>query len=198
MHLFIELFTLGAFLVSLAWAIRRRGALGAWFYGSMLALGAIRENVVILREYLYGFAPLTLMLGAAPVISAIIWGFSIDAAVCWAERVTGERLQSLRWGWHFLLSVAAFMIALACFYEPFLKLIGMARWQQGTWTVLDVPLTALIGYPSLSVLFLLLWGAVMTRGRGTASRVVALLVLLSALAAVHAWGLQSVKSWLAW
>jgi hypothetical protein len=84
------------------------------------------------------------------------------------------------------------MIALACFYEPFLALIGMARWQAGTRSVLGVPLITWIGYPSLAVLFLLLWGWAMEKN-SNAKRAIALLIPLPFLAIGHALGLQALK-----
>jgi len=84
------------------------------------------------------------------------------------------------------------MIALACFYEPFLALIGMARWQAGTRSVLGVPLITWIGYPSLAVLFLLLWGWAMEKN-SNAKRAIALLIPLPFLAVGHALGLQAIK-----
>lgn len=89
------------------------------------------------------------------------------------------------------------MMALAGFYEPFLKLIDMARWQEGTRTTLDVPWITLIGYPTLTVLFLLLWCRVMRRPPGGA-RTALLLVGLTLLALIHAAGLQGIKDLLGW
>jgi len=191
--LFIEALTLLFFLGFVAHAVALRGAAGAAFFGAMLLMGFLRENFVVLRDLLYGFAPLHLMFGRAPLIASIIWGYSIYAAVVWAEAVSGERYGARRPSGRFLALVAVFMIALACFYEPFLALIGMARWQAGTRTVLGVPLITWIGYPSLAVLFLLLWSWAMERG-SRAKRAVALLIPLPFLAVGHAVGLQAVKS----
>lgn len=193
MHLFIEILTLVFFLGTVAHAVYLRGREGAGFFAALLYLGFVRENVVTLRNVLYGFSPLHLMLGKAPLIASIIWGYSIYAAVVWAEAISGERLSSRRPSPLFLGLAALFMMALACFYEPFLKLIGIAKWQEGTRTVLDVPLIALIGYPSLTVLFLPLWSWAL-RGRRAAALVVALIVL----AVAHALGLQALKDVLGW
>jgi hypothetical protein len=193
MHLFIEILTLAFFLATVAHAVYLRGREGAAFFAALLYLGFVRENVVTLRDVLYGFSPLHLMLGKAPLIASIIWGYSIYAAVIWAEAVSGERLSSRRPSPRFLGLAALFMMALACFYEPFLKLIGMAKWQEGTRTVLDVPLIALIGYPSLTVLFLPLWSWALC-GR----RAAALAAALTVLAVVHALGLQALKDFLGW
>jgi hypothetical protein len=146
----------------------------------------------VLRDILYGFAPLHLMFGRAPLIASIIWGYSIYAAVVWAETVSGERYGARRPSGRFLAFVAVFMIALACFYEPFLALIGMARWQAGTRTVLGIPLITWIGYPSLAVPFLLLWSWAMGRD-SRAKRLATLLIPLPFLAIGHALGLQAVK-----
>lgn len=103
MHLFIELLTLLFFLATVAHAVWLRGKSGAGLFGALLFLGFVRENFVILREFLYGFAPLTLMLGKAPLIASIIWGYSIYLAVVWAEAMTGESLEDRRpagsWLW---------------------------------------------------------------------------------------------------
>lgn len=200
MHLFIETLTLLFFLGFVAHAVALRGAGGAAFFGAMLLMGFLRENFVVLRDILYGFAPLHLMFGRAPLIASIIWGYSIYAAVVWAEAVSGERYGDRRPSapsGYFLALAAVFMIALSCFYEPFLARIGMARWQAGTRTVLNVPLITWIGYPSLAVLFLLLWSWAMGRD-SRAKRIAALLIPLPFLAIGHALGLQAVKSALGW
>jgi hypothetical protein len=111
--------------------------------------------------------------------------------------MTGESLEDRRPSGRFLALAALFMIALAGFYEPFLKLIDMARWQPGTRTTLDVPWITLIGYPSLTVLFLLLWCKLMRRPPGVA-RAVLLLASLTALAFLHADSLQDLKDLLRW
>ncbi len=192
MHLFIEILTLLFFLAFVAHAVILRGTSGALFFGAMLLLGFLRESFVVLRDILYGFAPLHLMLGRAPLIASVIWGYSIYAAVVWAEAVSGERHGNRRPSGRFLALVALFMIALACFYEPFLERIGMARWQAGTRSVLGVPLITWIGYPSLAVLFLSLWGWAMERD-SRSRRAAALLIPLPFLAVGHAFGLQALK-----
>jgi len=197
MHLFIELLTLLFFLATVAHAVWLRGKSGAGLFGALLFLGFVRENFVILREVLYGFAPLTLRLGRAPLIASIIWGYSIYLAVVWAETMTGESLEDRRPSGRFLVLAALFMMALAGFYEPFLKLIDMARWQPGTRTTLDIPWIALIGYPSLTVPFLLLWCRLMRRPPG-AARTAVLLTGLTLLALLHVAGLQCLKDLLRW
>src|SRR3954465_9679109 len=193
MHLFIEILTLLFFLGFVAHAVVLRGAAGAAFFGAMLLLGFLRENFVALRDILYGFAPLRLMLGQAPLIASIIWGYSIYAAVVWAEAVSGERYGDRRPSARFLALVSLFMIALACFYEPFLALIGMARWQGETRSVLRVPLIPWIGYSPLAPLLLLLWGWAMEKN-SNAKRAAALLIPLPFLAVGHALGLQAIKN----
>lgn len=196
MHLFIEILTLVFFLACAAHAAAR-GRQGAAFFGAMLLLGFLRENFVTVRDILYGFSPLHLMFGRAPLIASIIWGYSIYAAVVWTETVTGDRLEDRRPSLRFLGLTALFMIALACFYEPFLTLIHMARWQPGTRATLGVPWITWIGYSTLAVLFLLLWGWAMER-KTSAGRAAALLLPLPLLAFGHAWGLQAVKTALGW
>ena len=197
MHLFIELLTLVFFLGFVAHAVAMRGRTGAGFFAALLLLGFLRENLVTLRDILYGFSPLHLMFGRAPLIASIIWGYSIYAAVVWAEAVSGERFGERRPSGRFLGLAAIFMIALACFYEPFLKLIDMARWQEGTRSTLGVPWITWIGYPTLTVLFLLLWGWAMERD-SRAKRFAALLIPLPFLAFGHALGLQALKDALGW
>ncbi len=197
MHLFIELFTLGAFLCVLIHAARTRGRRsGVALLAALFLLGLLRENAVAIRSLLYDFAPLTLNLGRAPLIATIIWGFSIYAALVFAEETTGEpiggRIPSAR----ALGAVALFMIALVGFYEPFLARIGMARWQEGTRSTLGVPWIALVGYPTLSVGFLLLWG--LSSERKIALRLAVLFLGLPALALGHAFGLQALKGALGW
>ncbi|HWM90823.1 MAG TPA: hypothetical protein VN493_08660 [Thermoanaerobaculia bacterium] len=190
MHLFIEVLTLVFFLATVAHAGATRGRGGLALFGSLLFLGFVRENFVVLREVLYGFSPLSLMLGKAPLIASIIWGYSIYLAVVWAEEVTGEPLREDRPSGRFLAAAALFMMALACFYEPFLALIRMARWQEGTRMTLGVPWIALVGYPSLTILYLLL--------RGWAKRPLLFWTGLAILALAHTAGLQALKDLLGW
>jgi len=197
MHLFIELVTLAFFLVCVAHAVVRQGREGLWFFGALLTLGFLRENFVALYRILYEFAPLSLMLGAAPLIGTIIWGYSIYLAVVWAEGILDRPRARLREG-PMLGLVCLFMMALACFYEPFLARIGMARWEEGTRMVLGVPLIALVGYPSLAALFLIAYGFVRKRGFQGARRAAALGACLLPIALVHAAGLQELKKVLGW
>lgn len=198
MLLFFEIFTLAAALVAGVHAWARRGAAGAWLFGSLLVLGWIRETYVALRDLLYGFPVLDLVFAGTPVMAAVIWAFSIYAALCWWEETSGWR-----WGERPprpvpLLAVAGFMVALACFYEPFLALTGMARWQAGTRVTLGVPWIALIGYPTLTILFLVSYGVVVYRWRAWLPRLLTLALLLPGLALAHAWGLQQLKRLLGW
>lgn len=197
MHGFIEGITALFFLITVAHALWLRRSEGAWLMGSLLVLGAVRENFVILREVLYGFAPLSLMLGRAPVIAAVIWGYSIYIAVIWAEEVSGERLEE-RASPRLVALVGLLMMALVGFYEPFLELIGMARWQEGTRATAGVPWIALIGYPALACPFLLLWSWIRRRWPRPRSRLLALALALPLLALLHAEGLQRLKDCLEW
>lgn len=191
MHLFIELTTLAFFLVTVVHAGRTRGREGIVFFVALLALGLVRENAVVLWNYLYAFAPLNLMLGKAPLIAAIIWGYSIYLAVVWAETVSSARLGEGRPSGLLLLLTALFMIALAGFYEPFLETVGMSKWEEGTRRIAGVPYAALVGYPTLTAGFLLCW-PVLLRKKVLGG------ALLLALALVHAVGLQALKSALDW
>ncbi|MEM9558566.1 MAG: hypothetical protein AAGC60_30215 [Acidobacteriota bacterium] len=202
LHLFLELTTLLFFLVVVAHALVLRGRDGAWLMGSMLALGFVRENCVALYHWLYRFADLHLHLGAAPLITAIIWGYSIYIAICWAESVCGEAvcgdsLETRRASPRLLAALGVFMIALVGFYEPFLELVDMAKWQDGTRRTLGVPWIALVGYPTLSVPFVAGWCHIMRRHRGRA-RLAWMTVFVVTLAFGHAWGLQWLKGVLGW
>lgn len=196
MHLFLELttFVFCAATVAHAWALRRGD--GLWFFGALLVLGFVRENFVVLRDILYGYGDL-LHLGAAPLIGTVIWAYSLYVAVCWCEEMTGESLHDLRPSPRFLLLVGAFMVALGGFYEPFLDLVGMARWQVGTRTVLGVPWIACIGYPTLTVPFVYVWCQIMRRVRGPA-RTLWMAVAVPGLGVAHAWGLAHLKGFLGW
>ncbi len=199
LHLFLELFTLASFLLAGFWAWRRWSRDGLWLYGFLFLLGGVRENFVVLERVLYGYADLTLMLGRAPLIGAIIWGFSIAAAIAAAEAIRSQpfRVDRRPLGAELAL-VALFLVALAGFFEPLLKLVGMARWQAGTVTLLDVPKIALVGYPTFAVLSLLVSGWIFERFAAGRSRLVALLLATPVLAAGHAWGLQLLKEALGW
>ena len=199
LHLFLELFTLASFLVSGWWAQRRFGRDGLWLYGFLFALGGVRENFVAFERVLYGYADLTLMLGRAPLVGAIIWGLAIVAGVAAAEAIRGEPFSPARvpCGAELAL-VALFLVALAGFFEPFLKLVEMARWQPGTATVLEVPKIALVGYPTFAVASLAVGGLLFGRCRSTGARCVALALAVPPLALGHAWGLQRLKDALGW
>ena len=198
MHLFIELITLVFFLLTVAHGVARRREDGVWLFGSLFFLGFVRENFVVLRDYLYGFAPLNLMGGKAPLIASIIWGYTIYIAICFAEGMTGESLDDRRPSVRFYVFTGLFMVATVGFYEPFLELIGMARWEDGTRATGGVPWIALIGYPSLTLPFLALWCWSMRTGRGVAPRAVRIVLLIGTLALVHAAGLQALKDGLNW
>jgi hypothetical protein len=198
MHLLLELLTVAFTALAGLHAWARRGSGGLWLFGSLLLLGAVREGFVAFRELLYGFAPLHLEVGGTPLIAAVVWAFSIYAAVCWSEEVGGPRLGAGVPAARTLGLVALFMTALACFYEPFLALTDMARWEAGTRATGGVPWVALIGYPTLAVAFLAAHGAVAGRLRHPAARLLALAVVVPALALAHAWGLQQLKRLLGW
>jgi hypothetical protein len=201
-HLFLELTTLVFFLLVVAHAIVCRGRLGASLVLAAGVLGLVRETFVVARRILYGYADLSLQVGATPVIGAIIWGYSIYIAIAWTEGMTGENLDDLRPTWKLATGVGLFMVCLVGFYEPLLALVDMARWQDGTRTTEGVPWIALLGYPSLSVPFVLGWCAVERRARehhwsGLRQALVhgAAVVIL---ALVHATGLQALKDALGW
>ena len=196
MALFLELTTFVFCLIVAAHAWRLRGAMGLSFLLALLGLGFVRENFVVLRDILYGYGDL-LTLGAAPILGAVIWGYSLYVAVCWAEVMTGERLDGLQPSPRFHLLVGCFMVALVGFYEPFLDLVDMARWQDGTRKTLGVPWIALIGYPSLTVPFVMLWCRV-TRIASVLQRRTLLAVTVPLLAVAHAWGLAQLKELLDW
>ena len=199
LHLFLELFTLAAFVAVSWWAIRRWGRDGAWLAGLLFALGAVRENYVALERYLYGFADLTLELGRAPLIAAIVWGYSILAGISAAEALLGRRFAPDRLPTAAESGVVAlFLVSLAGFYEPLLARVEMARWEPGTATILGVPKIALVGYPTFAVASLLVTGAILGRWRRTGPRLAAAAVAVPLLAVGHASGLQALKRALGW
>ena len=199
LHLVLELFTLASFAATGWWAWRRFGRDGLWLYGFLFVLGGVRENFVVLERVLYGYADLHLLLGRAPAIGAVIWGFSIIAALAAAEAIRGQPFALARVPRAAeLLLVALFMTALAGFFEPFLRTVEMARWQPGTATVLDVPKIALVGYPTFAVTSLLVAGPLLGRLRSPGARAAALALAVLPLALGHAWGLQRLKDALGW
>ncbi len=197
MVLLVELVTLGSFLVCVLHALAVKGRDGIWFFGALLGLGLVRENFVAWYRLLYEYGEFTLQAGFAPVIGAVIWGYSIYLASVWAEVVAARGTEPPRPNSiGFLFAAALFMMALACFYEPFLQLMGMARWQEGTRSTGGVPWIALVGYPSLTVGFFLAWE--WSRQRPSWSRLGRLTAALLSLAFVHAIGLQALKELLGW
>lgn len=191
MHLFIELLVLAAFVVTMSHLWRRPD--GRWLLLSFAVAGWVRETFVLVMRYLYGFAPLSLVLGPTPIISFVIWGFSIYAALLFAETVTAVRAGDRQPRARLLLAVALFMMTLAIFYEPFIKLIAMARWEPGTRTTLDVPWIALIGYPTMAVGLLAVHAVVLRWVRSALPRSLALAAAMSLLAVGHAAALQRLK-----
>ena len=199
LHLFLELFTLGSFVATGFWAGRRFGTDGLWLYGFFFALGALRENYVALERVLYGYADFTFMFGRAPLVGAVIWGFSIAAAIAAAEAIRREpfRIDRVPSAAELLL-VALCLVALAGFFEPFLKLVGMARWEEGTAKVLDVPKIALVGYPTFAVVSLACGGWILGRYGGARARLSAFALATPVLALGHAWALGRLKDALGW
>ena len=203
MHLLLELVTVAFTALAGLHAWARRGRAGIWLFGSLLLLGWVREGFVAVRDLLYGFAPLHIVLGGTPLIAAVVWAYSIYAALCWSEEMTGHPLCDEVWrdavpAPATLGLVGLFMMALACFYEPFLALTGMARWEGGTRATAGVPWIALIGYPTLAVAFLAVHGAVIGRLRHSGARLLALALAMPALGIAHAWALQELKRVLGW
>lgn len=198
-HLLFELAMTGAFLAVAAWAARRWGSSGLWLVGFLFALGILRENFVALARLLYGFADLHLELGAAPLVAAVVWGFSILAAVSAAEAITGRPFDPGEPPAGTPLLVAAlFLVTLAGFYEPLLARAGMARWEAGTLTIARTPAIALIGYPALGAAALALSGAIQARWPERRARLAAYALATPLLALAHAVGLQGLKRALGW
>ena len=199
LHLFLEVFTLASFVATGFWARRRWGRDGVWLYGFLFLLGVARENFVVLERVLYGYADLALMLGAAPLIGAVIWGFSIVVAMAATEAIRGAPFALDRPPRAAELALVGLaMIALAGFYEPFLAAVEMARWQPGTATLAAVPKIALVGYPSFALLSLWAVGSILGRVRRAGARVAAGLLVGIPLAVAHAWSLQRLKEALGW
>lgn len=198
MHLLLELLTVLFTAIAGLHAWARRGTAGVWLFGSLLVLGAVRESFVVYRELLYGFAPLRLELLDTPLIAAVVWAYSIYAALVWSEEVTGPMSSESVPGPRALGLVSLFMVALASFYEPFLALTGMARWEVGTQASGGVPWIALIGYPTLAAAFLVVHGALATAFRHPLARLAGTALAVPALGVAHAWGLQALKRLLGW
>ncbi len=199
LHLFLELATLAAFLATGVWAARRWGRDGAWLLGFLCALGVVRENFVALRRLLYGFAAVTFELGRAPLVATVIWAFSILAAMAAAEAILGRPVRAAAPPRPGELAVEAlFMVALAGFFEPFLALVDLARWEPGTATFLGVPGIALVGYPTFAVLALVAGGWLLGRYRGRWSRAAALALAVPPIALGHAWALAWLKRAAGW
>ncbi|MEM7052280.1 MAG: hypothetical protein AAF604_21615 [Acidobacteriota bacterium] len=186
MQQFVEWLTLAFVAVSAfhAWKTGR-GALFAF----LLAAGLVRENFVALREILYGFASLSLNFGKAPAMAAVIWAYSIYAALVWAEHIRPHIQAAAR-----IALACLFMVALVPFYEPFLAALEMARWEDGTRMTAGIPWIALIGYPTFTLILLALYERFENRPGSWPS-----LVLGTLLGAIgHAWGLQELKNLLGW
>ena len=198
MHLVLELLTVGFTILAGLHAWARRGTAGLWLFGSLLVLGAVRETFVAFRDLLYGFAPVYLEIGGTPLIAAVVWAYSIYAALAWSEEIAGPRSSEAVPPPRTLGLVALFMVALACFYEPFLAMTGLARWEAGTRASAGVPWVALIGYPTLAVAFLVLHGFIAASVRHPLARGLAVAVAMPALGLGHAWGLQELKRLLGW
>ena len=198
MHLVLELLTVSFTALAGLHAWARRGTAGLWLFGSLLLLGAVRESFVAFRDLLYGFAPVYLELAGTPLIAAVVWAYSIYAALAWSDEVAGPQSSEAVPPALTLGLVALFMVALACFYEPFLAMTGLARWEEGTRASAGVPWIALIGYPTLAVAFLVVHGAIAAAVRHPLARLLAVALAVPALGLGHAWGLQELKRLLGW
>ncbi len=198
LRLFVEAFTLAAFAAVVVHAGLRRGAAGLGFLAALAWLGFARENAVALAESLYTYGDLRFALGKAPAIAAVIWAFSIRVASVWTERVAGVSPERDAPSARTLLAPALFMAALAGFYEPFLERMAMARWEPGTLRLAGVPCIALVGYPTLTAAFLLVWSGARRLFPGALPRAAALAVALPALGLAHAAGLLALKRLLGW
>jgi hypothetical protein len=198
MHLVLELLTVSFTALAGLHAWARRGAAGLWLFGSLLLLGAVRESYVAFRDLLYGFAALHLEPGGTPLIAAVVWAYSIYVALAWSDEIAGPRSSEAVPPALTLALVALFMVALACFYEPFLAMTGLARWEEGTRATAGVPWIAIIGYPTLAVAFLVVHGAIAATVRHPLARLLAVAVAVPALGLGHAWGLQELKRLLGW
>ena len=198
LKLALELITVLCFVLVTAHAVRR-GRLAALLLPSMVVLGFARENYVTLERLLYGYGDLHLHLGAAPLIGSIIWPYSIYVALCWAEHLTGRRLEEARLSPALLAGVGLFMMSLVGFYEPLLERADMARWQEGTRASWGAPWIAFIGYSTLAVSFIALFQLILggeRRPRG--GRIAAVFAAAVVLAFAHARGLQALKDLLGW
>jgi hypothetical protein len=198
MHLVLELLTVSFTALAGLHAWARRGVAGLWLFGSLLLLGAVRESFVAYRDLLYGFAPLHLEPGGTPLIAAVVWAYSIYVALAWSDEIAGPRSSEAVPPALTLGLVSLFMVALACFYEPFLAMTGLARWEEGTRASAGVPWMALVGYPTLAVAFLVVHGAIAAAVRHPLARLLAVAVAIPALGLGHAWGLQELKRLLGW
>ena len=198
MHLVLELLTVSFTALAGLHAWARRGAAGLWLFGSLLLLGAVRESFVAFRDLLYGFASLHLDPGGMPLIAAVVWAYSIYVALAWSDEIAGPRSSEAVPPALTLGLVALFMVALACFYEPFLAMTGLARWEEGTRTSAGVPWIALLGYPTLAVAFLVVHGGIAAAVRHPLARLLAVAVAVPALGLGHAWALQELKRLLGW
>jgi len=193
MHLFVEIVVLAFFAGISAELILVRGTAGVWFLATVVVAAFLRENDVALQRVLYEFAPLRIFFGKAPMVATVIWAVSIELSRIWSEAVVRSPRRSIQ-----RAAVALFMVALAFFYEPFLKAIRFARWERGTRTFLDVPWIAMIGYPSFALLFLIAFDFVVERWRRAAPRLAAFAVALPVIAIGHAAGLAALKRALRW
>lgn len=150
MHLFIEVFTLASFLAIVSHATWSRGRSGLALLSALFLLGLLRENAVAIREILYGFAPLALRLGRAPLIATIIWGFSIYAALVFAEEVTGQPIGDSVPSVTALGAVALFMIALVGYPALAVGFLLLWGWAVRRATSLRLAILA-FGIPALAL-----------------------------------------------
>jgi len=158
--LFLELaaLVLTGFLVY--HSLRFRGAaFTAMFFTGGAFLGVLRENTVALLTPLYAYNPATfhLWIGAAPLILAVFWSFTLYLALSLSEVIAGGSLLDGRRRAGVILLSMAFMAAYACFNEAYSSLFPMVLWKFTPAVTLwgGTPVMVLWGYAGMALIFLL-------------------------------------------
>lgn len=160
LYLFLELMALVLTAVLIYHSGRTRGSVftGMFFIGGAV-LGIVRENIVALFTPLYAYNSETfhLWIGAAPLILAVFWSYTIYISLSLSESIVrGSWMTGRRRGF-VVLGAMLFMAAYACFNEAFSSIFPMVLWkfepEIAIWG--GTPVMVLWGYAGMALIFLL-------------------------------------------
>jgi hypothetical protein len=157
--LFLEIVALILTGLLIYHSTRLRGSVFTWmFFLGGTFLGVFRENIVAQFTPLYSYNALTfhLWIGAAPLILAVFWSYSIYISLSLSETIIrGSLINGKRRIGVIVLSMM-FMAAYACFNEAYSSIFPMVIWKFKPAITIwgGTPLMVLWGYAGMAMIFL--------------------------------------------